>query len=185
MLMYCTVYCLQVNSEDRDSTNSLDIIKVDESEDVSSGLSEGMRGERAVLEKENRVLQDSPRSSRRPKLRPQRPAVKKPALRGKSPVFKVPKPLHGHSTPAGGGADPRLFGFEELDSPLTLSPVASTPSHLPHPSSFQSPERSTLTKPSPYSRLRGTYDIPFKKKTPKRQPGRRKEKRQVCLLVTG
>ena len=98
-----------------------------------------MRGESAVLEKENRELQDSPRSSRRPKLVPQRAAAKRPALKGKSPVFKVPKPLHGHSTPAGGGADPRLFGFEELDSPLTLSPVASTPSHLPLPRSLQSP----------------------------------------------
>ena len=168
------MYCQQVGDENRGRVKSLDIIQVDEVEEEKEV---GRKG--AALGKENTALQDSPRSTRRYELVPHRAAVKKPP-RGKSPQFKVPKPLDSHSTPATTTHQTdisKLFGFEELDSPLTLSPVYGTPTH---PSSLSAAESSELVKPSPYSRLKGTYDIPFKK-TPKKQVRRKKKK--VCAAI--
>ena len=161
---------LQVKLTDDDSSNSLHIIQVDESE-------------HNAVSKENRRHPHSPLSSRRPRLLPHKPSklpkqTKVLHERDTTPVFKVPRPLAHHSTPAGSGQR-TLFGFEELDSPLTLSPVATTPSRshssltVSHGTAEE--EASKVTKPSPYSRLKGTYDIPFKKKTPKRPPPRRKK----------
>lgn len=154
----------------------MNIIQVDESEH---------KAEKEV-EKENRGHQRSPLSSRRPALLPRHHSKLQKQKRPKhdrdtTPVFKVPRPLAHHSTPA--ASDSRtLFGFEELDSPLTLSPVTTTPSHtLPLPTvSREASEEREVTKPSPYSRLKGTYDIPFKKKTPKRLPPRRKKVHVYC-----
>ena len=109
--------------------------------------------------------------------------LQKQAQRGSSPVFKVPKPLTHHSTPAP-SQERNLFGFESLDSPLTLSPVTTTPAgKVPSLSERLSPKDKEeeegggkVAKPSPYSRLKGTYDIPFKKKTPKRPAVTRRRK---------
>lgn len=164
-------------------TPSLHIIRVDESEH---------RPEEEAATKENRGHSRSPLSSRRPGLLPHKPSKlqkQKKSLheRGTTPVFKVPQPLTHHSTPATSG-DRTLFGFEELDSPLTLSPVATTPSRTrssltvsQHKSDDL--EASKVAKPSPYSRLKGTYDIPFKKKTPKRPLPRSKKVLQMCMTV--
>ena len=171
-----------------ESTNSLDIIRVGESEVTQCGSDQA-----AQEEKENREQPSSPLSSRRARLLPHRQATlhlqKQPKevskQRGGTPVFKIPKPLvHHHSTPAPTG-DGNLFGFEELDSPLTLSPVSTTPAHSRLSLTQHSHEDcSRLAKPSPYSRLKGTYDIPLKHKTPKRQPGQRRVKRKVCSSLT-
>ena len=97
----------------------------------------------------------------------------KPSL--SSPDFKIPKPTLGHSTPSSADRNAirrhSLFGFEALDSPLTLSPVTSTPYLQESP--FKSPE-GKITKSSSYSRLIGTYDIPIRKPSPRRQQARRK-----------
>ena len=149
------------------------------------------------MEKENKRQPRSPLSSRkaprpiskRTKLQKQQKASAD--VTSDTHVFKIPKPLTNHSTPAPSG-NRSLFGFEELDSPLTLSPVTTATPVRGHSSlsvaatSIQraSPEESTgskLIKPSPYSRLKGTYDIPFKKKTPKRQLARRKK---VCCGIS-
>lgn len=165
-----------------ESTNSLDIIRVDESE-----VAQCESDQAALEEKENREQPSSPLSSRRARLLPHKQATlhlpklpkEVPKKRG-TPVFKVPKPLvHHHSTPAPTG-DRNLFGFEALDSPLTLSPVSTTPAHSRLSIAEHShKDCSKMAKPSPYSRLRGTYDIPLKHKTPKRQPGQRRGKRKV------
>ena len=167
-----------------ESTDTLDIIRVDDSEAAQYG-----EGGTEELGKENREQPSSPLSSRRPRLVPQKQKREKKLRRrlpekGSTPVFKVPKPLVNHSTPAPSG-DRSLFGFEELDSPLTLSPVATTPIHssvsmIAHHSTE---EVSKLAKPSPYSRLKGTYDIPFKMKTPKRPAGKKREKRKVLHVM--
>ena len=176
-----------------ESSNSLDIIRVDEAEVAQY---------EAVAGKENRRHPVSPLSSR-PRPRPialKRVKLQKPPSKqsnGKSrdgtpsSVFKVPKPLANHSTPAPSG-DRSLFGFEELDSPLTLSPVTTTPAAATRGLSLSMVAQyngslgeeeggSKSVKPSPYSRLKGTYDIPFKKKTPRRQPGRRRKVRQIGI----
>lgn len=95
-----------------------------------------------------------------------------------SPDFKVPKPALGHSTPS---SVPKriakresLFGFESLESPLTLSPVAASPYVQETP--LRSPEGG-IRRSSSYSKLLGTYDIPLRKPTPKQR--RRKAKAQV------
>ena len=144
------------------------------------------------VEKENKRQLVSPLT--RPRLVPQkRKKLQKPSKQintsnDSTPlVFKVPKPLANHSTPAPSG-DRSLFGFEELDSPLTLSPVTNTPAtqglSLSMVAQYSRDEEereesssndTKLVKPSPYSRLKGTYDIPLKKKTPRRQPGRRRK----------
>ena len=167
-----------MRDDNRGMTKSLDIIQVDAVEEEK----EEERGE-ATFGKENTALQDLPQSTQKYQLVPHRAALKKPS-RGKSPQFKVPKPIHLHSTPA--TATHRtdtnsLFGFEELDSPLGLSPVSVIPTHPSHHSSLLAAEGSGLVKSSPYSRLRGTYDIPFKKKTPKKQVRRKKKK--VCAVI--
>ena len=155
-----------------ESSTSLDIIRVDDSE--ASKYGEGSGGEKENM----RQPLDSPRSSRRAKLI-HKTAVREKKKAAATPVFKVPKPLVNHSTPAP-TEDRNLFGFDELDSPLTLSPVASTPTPAHLATTLQSPEtRRRMIKPSPYSRLKGTYDIPLKKKTPKRPPGQKREKRKV------
>ena len=170
-----------------ESTNSLDIIRVGESE-----VTQCESDRAAQEEKENREQSSSPLSSRRARLLPHRQATfhlqklpKEVSKKGGTPVFKVPKPLvHHHSTPAPAG-DRNLFGFEELDSPLTLSPVSTTPAHSRLSTTQHSHEDSSrLAKPSPYSRLKGTYDIPLKHKTPKRQTGQRRGKRKVCSSLT-
>lgn len=101
-----------------------------------------------------------------------------------SPDFKIPKPTLGHSTPSSADRNAirrhSLFGFEVLDSPLTLSPVTSTPYLQDSP--FKSPE-GKITKSSSYSRLIGTYDIPIRKPSPRRQQARRKIA-QVNKLMT-
>lgn len=101
-----------------------------------------------------------------------------------SPDFKIPKPTLGHSTPSSADRNAirrhSLFGFEALDSPLTLSPVTSTPYLQDSP--FKSPEEK-ITKSSSYSRLIGTYDIPIRKPSPRRQQARRKIA-QVNKLMT-
>ena len=167
-----------------ESTDTLDIIRVDDSE-----AAQYEEGETEKLGKENREQPSSPLSSRRPRLVPQKQTRQKklrkePSKKGSTPVFKVPKPLVNHSTPAPSG-DRSLFGFEELDSPLTLSPVATTPAHssISMIAHHSTEEGSKLVKPSPYSRLKGTYDIPFKKKTPKRLPGRKRGKRKVYSIT--
>lgn len=162
---------------EEESTNSLDIIRVDESEVAQCEV--------VQEEKENREQPNSPLSSRKARLLTRKQAAlqklpKEVSKKGRTPVFKVPKPLVHHSTPAPTG-DRNLFGFEELDSPLTLSPVSTTPAHSRLSITQHSHEDgSKLTRPSPYSRLKGTYDIPLKHKTPKRQPGQRRGKRKVC-----
>lgn len=166
---------------EEESTNSLDIIRVDESEVAQCESNQVVQEE-----KENREQPNSPLSSRRARLltRKQAALQKLPkevgSKKGRTPVFKIPKPLVHHSTPAPTG-DRNLFGFEELDSPLTLSPVSTTPTHSRLSTTQHSHEDgSKLVRPSPYSRLKGTYDIPLKHKTPKRQPGQRRGKRKVC-----
>ena len=102
-----------------------------------------------------------------------RPPKTKPSVI--SPEFKIPKPTLGQSTPntADRGAVRRqsLFGFETLESPLTLSPVAATPFLQESPA--KSPEEK-ITQSSSYNRLVGTYDIPIRKPTPRKQQARKK-----------
>ena len=97
----------------------------------------------------------------------------KPSL--SSPDIKIPKPTLGHSTPSSADRNAirrhSLFGFEALDSPLTLSPVTSTPYLQETP--FKSPE-GKIAKSSSYSKLIGTYDIPIRKPSPRKQQARRK-----------
>lgn len=171
-----------------DSNNSLDVIRVDDSE--AAQFREDLAEK---VEKENRGQPSSPLSSRRARRVPQKLRTIQKRQKGnpekETPVFKVPKPLVNHSTPATTGRR-SLFGFEELDSPLTLSPVATTPAHSSLSAATMTQlsleEGSKLVKPSPYSRLRGTYDIPFRKKTPRRPPGRKREKRKVlCSKHSG
>jgi hypothetical protein len=149
-----------------ETSDSLDIIRVEDSAEISPVEPE-TRGESKEKEKKmtSKIL---------PKKRTK---LQKQTQRGSSPAFKVPKPLAHHSTPA---KDRNLFGFESLDSPLTLSPVTTTPAgRVPSLSERLSPKEEEgggkAAKPSPYSRLRGTYDIPFKKKTPRRPAAQRRK----------
>ena len=148
-----------------ESSNSLDIIRLDESAEVAQP-----QCDEEEEEKENKKsFKPVPRKWTK---------LQKQTQEGSTPVFKVPRPLAHHSTPAPSGD---LFGFEELDSPLTLSPVTTTPagrgSSPAEVGGRQSPEEEggKVVKPSPYSRLKGTYDIPFKKKTPRRPAARRRK----------
>ena len=178
-----------------DDSHSLDIIRVDESEvslphcDTADDgatqhpgdgrLKENRGGERKLGKKD---IPESPRLSKRSKL-----ASKKrkpmPVTWGKRPAH-LPTPIAGHSTPQT-VPERNLFGFEELDSPLTFSPITTTTTTTPSHSSLTLPSLDTshLPKPSPYSHLKGTYDIPLRAKTPKKQPSRKKGKRKVLELL--
>jgi hypothetical protein len=113
-----------------------------------------------------------------------------------SPDFKLPQPTLGHSTPGDMGGPslppPRrdsLFGFEALESPLVLSPVQSmsfladldedkTADH------DRSLEDGIKRKPSLVKKLRGTYDIPLKKPTPRNRKRHTKQKnKRVSRLL--
>lgn len=111
------------------------------------------------------------------------PRTKSPVT---SPEFKIPKPTLGHSTPsiADRGAIRRqsLFGFETLESPLTLSPVAATP--FLQESSLMSPEEK-ITRSSSYNKLVGTYDIPIRKPTPRKHQARRKTRKVSDTWLVG
>ena len=158
---------IQVKLAD-ESSSSLDIIRV---EDTTAVVEEPQEEEREEEGQDKEEKENKMTSKLLPKKRTK---LQKQTERGSTPVFKVPRPLAHHSTPSG---DRNLFGFEELDSPLTLSPVTTTPAR--GTSSLAVSEEGEI-KPSPYSRLRGTYDIPFKKKTPRRPAARRRKVRQCC-----
>lgn len=103
--------------------------------------------------------------------------AKRPSRSKSSPELKVPTPSLGHSTPSSvsrkaSSRRPSLYGFEALDSPLSLSPVSASPYTQVTP--FKSPQ-SKAKEPSPYTKLLGINDIPLKKPTPKRHCGKRKE----------
>ena len=94
-----------------------------------------------------------------------------------SPVFKLPKPTLGHSTPGDLPAPRRdsLFGFDVLESPLTLSPVQAT-SYVETPTKT-SPQKPNVSHSSFSSKLQGTYDLAVRSKpTPNKKQGRKKSK---------
>ncbi len=102
---------------------------------------------------------------------------KRPPRSNPSPEVKVPTPSLGHSTPSSASRKasqrrPSLFGFEALDSPLTLSPVSASP--YIQAASWKSPE-PRADRPSPYTKLLGTNDIPLRMPSPKKHCGKRKE----------
>ena len=99
-----------------------------------------------------------------------KPSKHKPLL--SSPDFKLPRPTLGHSTPSSGDTRRQsLFGFAALESPLTLSPVAASP--YIQESHFKSPEPKPAR--SSYTRLLGTYDIPLRNPTPRRQQKKKQQ----------
>ena len=111
-----------------------------------------------------------------------------------SPGFKIPQPKLGHSTPGGDAtpiAGPRrdsLFGFEVLESPLVLSPVPSMAHHNNQQDARVSPEQKDSPeqekrKSLSFKRLIGTYDIPFRKPTPKNKKRSTKQKNKRVSKV--
>ena len=101
------------------------------------------------------------------------------------PVATVPSPTLGHSTPAAasGPSGPEtsrlsLYGFDQLESPLLLSPVGSSP--FPDLSPLKE-VKGGATKPACSRQLLGTYDIPLKRPTPRHAAlKRRATEHQVC-----
>lgn len=94
---------------------------------------------------------------------------------------KVPNPTLGHSTPSGGvpakSSGLSLFGFEQLESPLLLSPVTCSPKTDCLAADKVEVEEAVQT-PS-VRQHRWIYDIPLRRSTPRRAPNRKKAQ-QVC-----
>ena len=86
--------------------------------------------------------------------------------------FRVPHPILGESTPKAHSSERRksLFGFGDLDSPLTFSPVVNTSMEL-SPRPVEAP---------PLGRLSGMYDLPIQ---PTRVLRKRRKIFQVLDLV--
>ena len=77
-----------------------------------------------------------------------------------------------------------MFGFNNLDSPLVLSPVTTSPNSASSYCSAESPNRSGSNKVvekrrNPYRRLLGTYDVPIYKPATRKPPPRKKPKVEV------
>lgn len=93
--------------------------------------------------------------------------------------FKIPQPILGQSTPSRNSRelDDSLYGFRDLQSPPTLSPITRSPMIPPKRSC--SPADGVPVAPSA-QRLYGTCSLPSR---PSRRPKPR-SKKQVCLLLT-
>lgn len=107
-----------------------------------------------------------------------------------SPDFKVPKPTLGHSTPSNVGSTPKkddsLFGFEDFDTPLPLSPVfPELDDFSPSTSISKSPEQSPvkLGKANSFTKVGGVYSVPSHKAQTRRKKLSKKKSEWVSLLT--